>query len=59
MYRLRLPKESCDGCVHYGTKDEGWGPFERHDSYCVRFHFWNPDRCPRYDNDETLNDETV
>ena len=60
MSKLRpAPESSCEGCIHFGIKDEGWGPFERHDDYCFRFHLWKPDRCARYKHDEPLNDETV
>lgn len=56
---MKTPKESCDGCVHFGIKDEGWGPFKRHDDYCFRFHLWRPARCPRYKTFEQSKNETV
>lgn len=37
---------SCDGCIFYGIRDDGYGPYERHDHYCAIHDEWLPERCP-------------
>ena len=35
----------CEGCQHYGIRDYGYGPHERHDNYCFKHCVWNPNGC--------------
>ena len=40
-------------CQHFGIRDYGYGPYERHDNYCFKFNEWHP-RCEgcRYKEEE-------
>ena len=44
MERVCYP-HPCEGCEYFGPKDSGYGPYERHESYCFLHNLWRPDGC--------------